>query len=127
MKIILLLSFAFSLTNCWWDQGHMLVAQIAKNLLIQENRTIFETAERITNILNKNSHGKISDFVESACYPDDVKGHGLTILDNFHFIDVPVYLPYNNTAEQIVSAPYDALSFLVSLQFFNFSLFRELV
>lgn len=120
MKVLLLFSLILSFTKCWWDGGHMLVAQVAKTLLIAENKTLFDIAEEITNIMNGDSHGEITDFVESACYPDDVKSHGLTELDNLHFMNVPVFLPYNSSAEQIVPTPFDSLSILVRLKLFIF-------
>jgi hypothetical protein len=54
----------------------------------------------------------ITNFVESACWPDDVKTHRLTIMDQWHYIDLPVR--YENKLKQAISyKPDDALGTIV--------------
>jgi hypothetical protein len=76
----------------------------------------FDFAERLTNILNIFSHNKITNFVESACWADDVKTVGLNSLDEWHFIDLPVR--YGKLFEKnnlnITYKPDDALGTIVS-------------
>jgi len=54
--------------------------------------------------------------VESACWPDDVKGFGLSSMDNWHFIDIPVHLPIRNTTDKTEFSSSDALGILVKYQ-----------
>ncbi len=100
---------------CWWDLGHMLVAKVAENTLKEENPEAYELANKITSILNIFSHGKINDFVESACWSDDLKQNYLHAMDNWHFIDIPVN--YTDTTKLInitsMSNPDDAYGIIV--------------
>jgi hypothetical protein len=59
------------------------------------------------------SHGQIKTFVESACWPDDVKKWGLYGLDNWHYIDLPIVV--NGTAHNYTDTPFDALAVLVTI------------
>jgi hypothetical protein len=38
--IVALFTIMFAQVTCWWEQGHILVAQIAKDRLIALNKTI---------------------------------------------------------------------------------------
>lgn len=75
----------------------------------------FDFAERLTNILNIFSHNKVTNFVESACWPDDVKTEGLNSMDNWHFIDLPVRYSkfFENHKANITYNTNDALGTLV--------------
>ena len=128
MKTLQFVILTFCLTNvsfCWWDTGHMLVAKVAELTMIQESiylltsdREVFDHAERLTNILNIFSHNKISNFVESACWPDDVKTMGLISMDEWHFIDLPVRFPalsFMRDNFNITYKPDDALGTIVTL------------
>lgn len=107
---------------CWWDLGHMLVAKVAENTLLEEFPEAHELANTITSILNVFSHGKITNFVESACWADDVKENYLHEMDNWHFIDVPVN--FTDTKKEInitaMSGPEDAYGIIVKLFFSTF-------
>ena len=61
--------------------------------------------------MNIFSHDKINSFVESACWPDDVKTFGLSSMDPWHFIDIPVRFP--EIKQNITSGPSNALGVLV--------------
>ena len=52
-----------------------------------------------------------NDFVESACWPDDIKKYGMTSMDNWHFLDIPVRYP--EIKINITYTPQDALGILV--------------
>ncbi len=71
----------------------------------------------MTNILNGFSHNVITNFVESACWPDDVKKFGLNSMNSWHFIDLPV--KYNTDKillkKEINYQPDDALGTIVKL------------
>ena len=113
MKSFILFAFLLTYSFCWWDLGHMLVAQIAKDVLLDEDREAFRVAQQVTDVLNVVSHGKVTDFIESACYADDVKQGGLWQLENWHFINVPVHLPNDPKDDKFTTNNFDALAFLV--------------
>ncbi len=81
----------------------------------------FYLADKITGILNIFSHDKINSFVESACWPDDVKTFGLSSMDPWHFIDIPVRFP--EIKQNITNGPSDALGILVLI--FNTAYLRQ--
>ena len=90
LSLIIIISFILKTWLCWWDAGHLLVAKVAEITLLQEDPDAFEFANRISSILNIFSHGKINNFMESACWPDDLKEYSLHEMDNWHFINFPV-------------------------------------
>ena len=127
MKLTFVFAFFF-IPSCltWWDTGHMLVANIAKLKLLKEGNIIFNhyldreayyLAERLTGILNIFSHELITNFVESACWPDDVKGFGLSSMDNWHFVDIPVHIPTINSTNFTIFSTSNALGILVINKF----------
>jgi len=123
LSFILLLIIMLKACVCWWDMGHMLVAKVAEITLLKEDPDAFELANRISSILNIFSHGKVNNFVESACWPDDLKEFSLNAMDEWHYINVPVnittsvidYIKANST-------PADAVGILVK----NFYLFLNI-
>lgn len=114
-KILIILSYLVLLNYClcWWDLGHMLVAKIAEITLTQEDPDAFDLGNRIASILNVFSHGKVNNFVESACWPDDLKTFSLHAMDDWHFIDVAINT--TNVIDYInaTSTPDDAIGILV--------------
>jgi hypothetical protein len=93
----------------------MLVAKVAENTLREEYPEAYDLANKITSILNIFSHGKITDFVESACWADDLKENYLHAMDNWHFIDIPVNYTDRTKAINItsISTPSDAYGIIV--------------
>lgn len=77
------------------------------------DKEAFEIGEKITDILNVFSHNLVTDFVESACWPDDVKKYGMTNLDTWHYLDLPVRYPKLIEKQNITYKPDDALGTLV--------------
>jgi hypothetical protein len=69
--------------------------------------------EKITNILNGFSHNVITNFVESACWPDDVKKYGMSSMDEWHYIDLPVRFPSLLEKQNITYKQDDALGTIV--------------
>lgn len=117
LKILLSLLVLINSCFCWWDTGHMLVAKVAELTLLEEDPAAYALANNITSILNKLSHGRITDFVESACWPDDLKAFSLEAMNDWHFIDVPVNLTSVFDYINITSTPDDALGVLVIMIF----------
>jgi hypothetical protein len=112
-RIIIGLIVLMKACSCWWDLGHMLVAKVAEVTLLKEDPDAYELANRISSILNIFSHGKVNNFVESACWPDDLKEYSLRAMDNWHFIDVPVNMTSVIEFINITSTPDDAIGILV--------------
>ena len=83
--------------------------KLIKNL----DKDSFILAEKLANILNIFSHNKVTNFVESACWPDDVKGYGLTSMDSWHYKDLPVRIPELFSKNNITYTSDDALGILV--------------
>lgn len=74
----------------WWCTGHMLVAQIAQNDLTTAAPEALEWAQTlVTDLPSELTHGISNTFVESACWPDDIKSYGLEAMNDWHFVDQP--------------------------------------
>ena len=74
----------------WWCNGHMTVAMIAQIDLMNRNPDVFATCNGILAPLNgRLTHNKANTFVETACWPDDIKTYDFNEFDNAHFIDRP--------------------------------------
>ena len=74
----------------WWETGHMLVAQIAKNELLAEHPDIYERAENITLLLKGLTQNLTDTFVEAAVWLDDIKEDQWESFYSWHFVDRPV-------------------------------------
>jgi len=122
-RILLIVLALINVSYCWWDLGHMLVAKVAEITLSNEDPDAFELANRISSILNIFSHGKVNNFVESACWPDDLKEYSLHAMDNWHFINVPVNMTSVIDFINVTSTPDDAVGVLVINHFQCFIFF----
>ena len=79
-----------SFTYAWWCDGHMTVAMVAQLDLIQRNPAVFEICKGILAPLNgRLTHYKANTFVETACWPDDIKEYSFNEFDEAHFINRP--------------------------------------
>lgn len=68
----------------------MLVAQIAQDDLTAEAPEALEWAQTlVTDLPSGLTHGTSDTFVESACWPDDIKSYGLEAMNDWHFVDQP--------------------------------------
>lgn len=64
--------------------------------------------------MNPFSHEKITNLVESAVWPDDIKGYKVGIMDPWHYLDVPVRLDDpSDPHTHILHKPNDSASLLV--------------
>jgi hypothetical protein len=79
----------FTPTLAWWENGHMLVAQIAKLDLLENHPEIYPYAEEIALMLGPFTFSLSDTFIEAAVWPDDVKNIGWNFWDAWHFIDRP--------------------------------------
>lgn len=91
--LISILSVFFALTSTkglpWWDEGHMVIAQIAYNRLDSNTR------DEVDRLIEKFAEyaPEASDFVSAATWMDGLKYYGLEVFNEWHFIDIP-YNPY---------------------------------
>jgi len=74
----------------WWENGHMLVAQIAKLDLLQNHPEVYPLAEDMALFIANETFGLSTSFIESAVWADDIKNTGWQFWDNWHFYDRPV-------------------------------------
>jgi len=92
MKTSLFICFILILVSpslAWWENGHMLVAQIAKLDLLQNNPTIYPYAEQTALLITGYTFGLSTSFIEAAVWADDVKSVGWGFWDSWHFINKP--------------------------------------
>lgn len=82
MKLTSFVVVAFSgCVNAWWDQGHLLTARRAFDLLSTENPSVLKAAQNMlvslkTNYPDITFSEKDHPFVECATFADVIKGHG---------------------------------------------------
>lgn len=77
MKNLLILTIVTLLTTstfCWWELGHILVAQVAKDRLNQlgKSSALNKFTELIT-AFNNLTDGRSNTFIEAAVWADDIK------------------------------------------------------
>lgn len=78
--------------NAWWCTAHMAIAAIAKQ---QVSSSVASKLESIASALSASGpFPKSPDFMQSACWADDLKSFGLTSMATWHFINQP-YDPSN--------------------------------
>lgn len=84
------LLMSFDNCNCWWNEGHMIVANIAKKDLLAKDPQAYYIFNNITEVMKNDRHGKINNLVESSTWPDIVKTYHLHMMDSWHFRDIAV-------------------------------------
>ena len=83
------------LATAWHSQGHLLVAEIAKQHL-QTTQLGKEALAWTTSVIRPFSQfcgEKMYPFVEAATWPDKIKELEWNTMDNWHFYDRPVFRP----------------------------------
>lgn len=78
--------------NAWWCTGHMTVAQIAKNTM--SSSAVSAVEEIVSNLSQEGPFPKTPDFMQVACWADDLKSLGLDAMATWHFFNQP-YNPQN--------------------------------
>ncbi len=85
---LLFFLYLITQTSCFGCYGHMIIAQIAKNQLLQNsNNEAYEFAEKLTSVLDPFSED-VKGFIQTSCWADKStfeKNFG--ILFNFHFLN----------------------------------------
>ena len=83
--------------SAWWDTGHLLVARIAQDLILQQEPLLVEHFNDVLQVLRE-KHPELTvdesyehGFVESATFADELynKYNG-TWQFNWHFVDTPL-------------------------------------
>ena len=77
------------LVMSWWDVGHMLTAAIAEIRLNQLDPYSSVHFRELVTSINNLCDNKSRTFIESACWPDDIKGkqYNMNLFDPWHFKD----------------------------------------
>ena len=77
------------LSVCWWDVGHMLSAAIAEIRLREISPYSYARFNELITSINNLVDNKSRTFIESACWPDDLKGrqYNMELWNSWHFID----------------------------------------
>ena len=74
----------------WWCTGHLLVAQVAELDLQDRDPAAWLWAQSaVEGLGNFLTHDDADTFVESACWPDDIKAYGLETMNDWHFVNQP--------------------------------------
>lgn len=108
MQLLLLTAIVVGTARAWWDEGHMLVASIAKQLLSSEQ---IAAIERPLQTWDKDFLTSV-DMVSAAVWPDHIKCWGfspicsgfqridaLGIFDPWHYVMIP-FNPQNLTLDE---------------------------
>ncbi|CAG9319417.1 unnamed protein product [Blepharisma stoltei] len=106
----------------WWSTGHMIVTQIAQIVLQAENPQVLNIANQILEPLyGPMTHGISNSFVESACWPDDIKVYGFHDFDSWHFTNKPYdydgFLNITDSGEDVIWALNQCMSTLGLLNY----------
>lgn len=110
MMVKYLLALLLPLAACWWDVGHMLTAAIAEVRMNQLDPYASVHFRDLVTSINQLCDNRSRTFIESASWPDDIKGqqYDMHLFDPWHFKDSPyVYdtvVPVINYTENAVSS-----------------------
>lgn len=92
LKLLVVTLLLAASANAWWCTGHMTVAWIAKQQL---HSSVATAVENIAAALSAaGPFPQSPDFVQMACWADDLKSYGLEPMAGWHFINQP-YDPSN--------------------------------
>jgi hypothetical protein len=99
MIVAVVLALLAVSANAWWCTGHMAVAEIAK---MQMTKDIYEKVEAIAEALSSSGpFPKSPNFMQMACWADDLKSESVEEMAQWHFINQP----YNPTNYPIAKWP----------------------
>lgn len=95
MRIQILLptiSLLFSNSYQWWNTGHLVVARIAYDYIVERDQTVMDRAEGIlSGISMYTTLEKNHPFVEAATFPDYIKEYGWSDQSLWHYVDTPFF------------------------------------
>ena len=86
---ICILAILLAAANAFWNTGHMMIAKIAQDQLLQRNSTLFQKViEEIRGLADLSYDEKYS-FIEASIWPDTIKDSGLRLFDHIHVTRTP--------------------------------------
>lgn len=114
--IFLFVLLLISSATCWWDGGHLIVAEIGMNDLKKQIPEAGDFFESLTKVMYPMTHGKVQSFMESAVWPDLTKQYKNTIMDLWHYTNIAVNdtttkMPYVDPKKEVASS----IALIVSL------------
>ena len=88
MKALLTLLLPIAVL-AWWDVGHMLTAAIAEIKINQEDPFAAVHFRELITSINELVDNRSRTFIESACWPDDIKSskYKMNLFDPWHYKD----------------------------------------
>lgn len=84
-SVLFLLGLTPFRAHAWWDIGHMTVATIAYQRLTPATKTWVDELIPVLGAHYKDTQS----FVESACWPDDIKTHRIYAYSPMHYTNIP--------------------------------------
>jgi hypothetical protein len=103
MKILFIAVLILTTTPAfsWHRTGHMLVAQIAQNILLQTplGTKVYQKAYSLLTPFSKYCGERQDPFIEAAVWPDKLFGDNVNAMFNWHFTDQ--ILTSNNTQSNL--------------------------
>ncbi|TNV78426.1 hypothetical protein FGO68_gene16199 [Halteria grandinella] len=75
--------------QCWWGNGHMIVARIAYDILEKDIRDKADSV--LSHLMPFTTLEDQHPFVECATFADEIKGRGWNDQANLHYIDQPFF------------------------------------
>jgi len=88
-QLILAVLLSLTIVNAWWENGHMIVANIAKLDLLANHPEVYPYAENMALLIAPFTFNLSNSFIESAVWADDIKNVGWNFWDNWHFTNRP--------------------------------------
>ena len=76
------------LVRSWWEVGHLLTAAVARIKLQQESPDVYVKFDRVISSINTLVDNRSRTFIETACWPDDIKQYN-SFWNSWHFKDSP--------------------------------------
>ena len=109
MSFYFVVLFLVSSASCWWDGGHLIVAEIGMRDLVKQIPEAGEFFENITKVMYPMTHGKVKSFMESAVWPDLTKQYKNSIMDLWHYTNIAVNdtinkMPYVDPKKEVASS-----------------------
>jgi hypothetical protein len=87
MKSLVFFALCIATTLAWWQNGHMLTAQVAKLDLLQRHPEVYPYAEDMALLIAPFTFNLSNSFIESAVWADDIKNLGWGFWSPWHFIN----------------------------------------
>lgn len=81
-------------TLCWKNEGHMIIASIVKQDLLNNKRSdVLDFINQLSKMVTELQHEKVSSYLEVVTWPDEVKRYFMAFLNSSH----SNHIPFNNT------------------------------